>query len=60
MSKQGSLLRTGGDLGFVGVGAWAVPGAWGLQNYPWLPQGADRAVRNCRGLRRLDKVAGMG
>lgn len=55
-----SKLRSGGDLGFVGVAAWAVPGSWGLQGYPRLPQGTDRAVRNCRELGGLDKVAEMG
>lgn len=50
MSKKGSLLRAGRDLGFDGAAAWALTGSWGLQSYPWLPQGADRAVRSCRGL----------
>lgn len=60
MSRQGSPFRVGGDLGFVVVAAWAGTGSWGLQSYPWLPQGADRAVRSCRGLGGLDEVAGMG
>lgn len=61
MSKQGSTLRAGRDLGFDGVAAcWAVTGSYGLQSHPRLPQGADRAVRNCRGLGGLEKVrAGM-
>lgn len=35
MSKQGSTLRAGRDLGFAGVAAfWAVTGSWGLQSHP--------------------------